>query len=480
MDNVVSENNQEMSREYHGVPIEDALANLEGFLASLDNPTRADNPRRIGSVEVVRNRNLATRSIAVSDADSLIYVVNFEDEQGFALLAADDRVSSPLIFIGDSGSFDWGDHQATLVEQRTIYPDYPTTGPGTFYDNAVSPGELFMNPNTFNLYDSVFNDHWVGDFYYNGDEDYEAMLNQVKDLSINFIDKEIIQDENGDNIYQEIEYEHGDIEDEAATIKIVRHTVRDTVVHNLLDFAKRWEQGDPYNFYCPLMTQWFTHKSKKASVGCFPLAIAKIMTYFQYPGNLVINGRNINWFSIRNSHILNSGEDNLAWLLNNIGFMCESLYFYPGTFTFPHKATNYMRNMGYTNVNYINYNDNSAQTMLDNNCPFIICSIPVNGIFCDITKSHAWNIDGYLIANTITTRYFYDENDNLIGQNASESEKMMVHCDFGWEGKCNGYFTSGVFNLESEDVLYDDEEDIGYRDYNYKWYVKMIQYDRPN
>lgn len=120
------------------------MANLEEFLVSLDNPTRADNPRRIGSVEVVRNRNLATRSIAVSDADSLIYVVNFEDEQGFALLAADDRVSSPF-FIGDSGSFDWRDYQATLVEQRTIYPDYPTTGPGTFYDNSVSPGELFSS-----------------------------------------------------------------------------------------------------------------------------------------------------------------------------------------------------------------------------------------------------------------------------------------------------------------------------------------------
>lgn len=48
LDNVVPENNQEKSCEYHGVPIEDALANLEEFLVSLDNPTRADNPRRIG------------------------------------------------------------------------------------------------------------------------------------------------------------------------------------------------------------------------------------------------------------------------------------------------------------------------------------------------------------------------------------------------------------------------------------------------
>ena len=55
----------------------------------------------------------------------------------------------------------------------------------------------------------------------------------------------------------------------------------------------------------------------------------------------------------------------------------------------------------------------------------------------------------------------------------------MVHCDFGWEGYCNGYFTSGVFNLAGNDVLYDDPYDNGTLDTNYNWYLKIIQYNKP-
>ena len=27
----------------------------------------------------------------------------------------------------------------------------------------------------------------------------------------------------------------------------------------------------------------------------------------------------------------------------------------------------------------------------------------------------------------------------------SKDPEMMVHCNFGWRGRCNGYYTSGVF-----------------------------------
>ena len=70
--------------EYHGVPLEEALEHLKGVINAMEEPTRSSATRRIGSVNVVRSKDLATRSIAsgVTDVDSLIYVVNFEDNQG--------------------------------------------------------------------------------------------------------------------------------------------------------------------------------------------------------------------------------------------------------------------------------------------------------------------------------------------------------------------------------------------------------------
>ena len=57
----------------------------------------------------------------------------------------------------------------------------------------------------------------------------------------------------------------------------------------------------------------------------------------------------------------------------------------------------------------------------------------------------------------------------------------MVHCDFGWGGYCNGYFTSGVFDLygDHDEVEFDDPQHYKTYDVNYNFYLKMISYNRP-
>ena len=173
MDEPILETN--VKTEYHGVPVEDALKYLNDFLATTDEPTRSSGARRIGSVNVVRNKDLVTRSTSSKsfDADSLIYVVNFENNQGFAYLAADDRISAPIIFIADSGNistYGIGDNAGLPMpgEFRDIFADYPIVGPGTFYayNDITEQEELYMNPNTFSLLDSETNSYYVGNFYF--------------------------------------------------------------------------------------------------------------------------------------------------------------------------------------------------------------------------------------------------------------------------------------------------------------------------
>ena len=71
------------------------------------------------------------------------------------------------------------------------------------------------------------------------------------------------------------------------------------------------------------------------------------------------------------------------------------------------------------------------------------------------------------------------KKDVIIDTETTTTNKIMVHCDFGWQGYCNGYFTSGVFDLGSDEVLFDDKTDAGTKDTNYNWYLKMIRYNRP-
>ena len=53
----------------------------------------------------------------------------------------------------------------------------------------------------------------------------------------------------------------------------------------------------------------------------------------------------------------------------------------------------------------------------------------------------------------------------------------MVHCDFGWGRKGNGYYVSGIFNQKNSDYELDPGQING--DTNYNNYLHIIMYDKP-
>mgnify|MGYP001538349798 FL=1 len=88
----------------HTIPAAKALEHLAGALVALDGPTRSPGESRtVQRVTAVTRDDLrasATRSGECS-ADSLVYLVEFEDGKGSAILAADDRLE-PVIVIYDT------------------------------------------------------------------------------------------------------------------------------------------------------------------------------------------------------------------------------------------------------------------------------------------------------------------------------------------------------------------------------------------
>ena len=96
----------------HAVPVEQALEELQSVLEEIDIPaedgavTRSGGIRRVKNVTTVSPEVLnpdGTRSEATADVEDLLYIVNFENEAGYAILGADDRLEPVYAFV-DEGS----------------------------------------------------------------------------------------------------------------------------------------------------------------------------------------------------------------------------------------------------------------------------------------------------------------------------------------------------------------------------------------
>lgn len=154
----------------HAISMEEALLSLQKFLddTSEEATTRAA-ARKIGDVFAVKYEKVATRAALSEDFDceNLLYVANFENERGFAVLAADDRIENEILAVTEKGSLSNKDMDSAMeslfCEERPVVKGYPLTGDG-FFTVDEYPGELFMNPNTVSLSVPEENDTLVGNF----------------------------------------------------------------------------------------------------------------------------------------------------------------------------------------------------------------------------------------------------------------------------------------------------------------------------
>ena len=114
----------------HKVSAEAALANLNALLPQLDGATRAGG-RSVAELRTVHAAQLLPETrgeAAVPDLEELVYIANFSDGEGYAVLAADDRLPGILAIV-DEGSLT----PAQLVE--TARGEYDE--PSNFY---LAPG----------------------------------------------------------------------------------------------------------------------------------------------------------------------------------------------------------------------------------------------------------------------------------------------------------------------------------------------------
>lgn len=464
----------------HTISPEEAIKSMCEFIDHMDIAQSRSTISAEDIAQIIPVSSGINYSRAAED-DTLLYIINFADSAGFAIVSADDRVDAPVLAYAQSGTLPSPDIR---VDPPTFQIGHPTTGPG-IYTIAKYPGKLFLNPNTIDLYDAEVDDRLVGTFNSHGIpyNNPNATKDTADPLLIGLAKRYVYQTIDNSNIGM-VNPDGSSTGGNISTIHTYSNWSKSESVEPLLSKYKFWTQRfkinfltDIFNYNHPVVTS-IKGETKKAAAGCFPLAIAKLMAYSKCPNTYYYNNQLIDWDIINGTlnpeNITSEFQKYVSRLTLSIAEQSNALYFYDGTFVFPFRAAAHLKEVGFNNAKKEYYDDNKIVSMLKKNYPLIIYAAPQYWI----KKSHAWNIDGYM---DITRRHIIKkfEGSKCVQTTEELQLKRYIHCDFG-QGidYYNGYYLSGMFDMDNPYTL--DKNTTSPDKYNYDTWIRIITYDAIN
>ncbi len=404
------------------VSLEDALKNLEDFMVEqgVEPFTKGSFSDYVDNSFVVRTHN---QTKGMDSSSDLMYGVNFKDDAGYALLSADSRVQESVLAVIERGHISESDFQ--------------------FFDENLVPTE---------------NDDLSVEEY--GEMVESGVLAQRKGTDINRLCY--------DYMLEKVDVFDGEYVGGSSSTPVTYEWRLKKQVPAMLKTL--WTQDGVFNRYCPVVGLIW---KKKAPAGCVCIAVSQIIAFHEYPAPLVCQDMPIDYAAIKRRYSIydrwNQGgseyvNDMLAKFCYVIGGFCHTAYHsifgFEFGFAWPWDAKDCLEKFYYKNVSLnLGYDENRVIASLDNGCPVFMSAIA--GLF----GGHAWVIDGY-------TKREYVSNTGHV-----KDTQTLIHCNWGWNGDCNGYYTSGIFNTRKA-TSYD-----GYGNYmnkNYWYAFNTITYDNPN
>lgn len=406
------------------IPLNCAISNAN-FVFNNTEAMGSKN-RIIKSVDVLTKSSskiVNTRSSVHNEQDApLAYVVNYENNEGFAILAADTKLP-PVISIGDEGNFNT-ESFVNFIQGRGI----------TRSENNLDPAQKVQ---------------------------YAIINNSLALPQTNISGPQILG-------------------------------VDTTIIFKCLPLVKtKWGQGDPYNFYSPLIANGGL--LVKQSAGCVPVAGAQTLASLCYHHNWrptiqLSEAYNISWYAINKMIFENiikfAPEDRSSRALvvasliqaikEVIGMGSDS----SNNLDLSSLATVYQQ-LGIISPICGNEHSQTPVTRSDIFDMIISKNYPVNAkAFDDDTNEHwSFTLDGWLRLEYSVLSFNVQEpattNDNI--QNRFD----LVHVNFGSGGLCDGYYLPDAFDLTRDKYReYAEENDIDYdRNCVYDLNVEYLIYD---
>ncbi len=396
---------------------------LEGLLAELYGPGSRSGPaaRRIASIEALGMP--ATRSGGEAE-DSLFYLVNFDDSMGFALLAADTRIEIPVFALTEKGNLS-----------------------GKAFGEA---GDDFYSSENIEFLSDTVNEH-----PFLGMANYEEFFEKILVPGLRIVNPGTPRNKS-DTLFKKYEPGLGIV-----TYEFINK--RGPYLRTL------WCQDAPFNDFCLL------RGGTRTPAGCTPVMVAQIFNYFRHPGGY--DGLDFHWNEVNRIYNIDYGNtmdfpryilDYAADDLLKIGRACKAEYTAGGTHVNFRNAKRFMDKRGYSGTRFqTTHLLKKTKEMINSGKP-----VPIRAERKDKygnIKGHAWVIDGY------ATR------KKLIDGKPQEYRHNLVHCNFGWQGRGNGYYAIELFDVENpiHPDFDSDEENKTDDPYIYYRQFKIITYYKP-
>lgn len=265
----------------HRVTLDEAIGRAQRFLAENASSTRSAD-LRLKNYRIY-NAKPATRTDA-DGSDTEFYILNFENDGGYAIVAADDRATDIYAFAYE-GNIDID--EAMENPGFCIFMD----GAAEYYDCEVGEIDIKRNPDNMKPFDPIGGGSGSGG---SGGGGSNGSGEGVTKYMITYLDG--------------VPY-HTKIEDFKTTHSVAPKTIT------------KWGQDIPYNKKC------FTSSGAQAAAGCAPIAMAQIMAYYEYPkscGNYTLD-----WDAIKTDDCVYSNTeeaDAVAALIARIGKFANTKY----------------------------------------------------------------------------------------------------------------------------------------------------------
>lgn len=486
IDNQLNENPQsEVSTSPYHITITQALDKMFATMDVLSPTTRADE-KTIRNIQTVTSADTLqqTRSIDGEEPTDAYYIVNFENDEGFAILAADARFGCDVIAIAERGNLNYRPN----IDSRSIDPSQEDTAEHEFAGDTLT----------------------LEDLYIAEDDDY--LLGGIDpDGLITSLTNDMYQEKRRDPfILDDGIFTGGGGSTPSYTYRT--ETRKEGQIGPLL--TTEWNQRAPFNDMCPHRyyynspllglklnikeaydydtTKIENYLYKEATTaGCIAIAVEQILAYHEYPSTQSILGVNdeeqiTSWETLKGltdpQYTTSTVKNHIARITRTIGDGCNMWYgCFGGTQSFatPQAAKKYLSQIGYQNTHrHIGYSLSTTKDALNNDCP------PLIGALAGLNKGHAWVIDGYF---RLVTEKICENKNGAIVSTTIEYENDYVHCNWGWKGRCNGWFLSGLFKTANP-LEYDtpdapntpDSLKYNSMDRNYSSWRRMVTYDKPS
>lgn len=352
-----------------------------------DNGLRSGKARSIGDVRVMQSDRKSLRSgssKALDLPDTLAYLVNFEDNAGYAIVCADDRVGCPLLAYVPEGSLD---------------------------DAAENPSLSAVLSN-------------MKDCLLNSIEDFEAKKDSMRKVA------------------------ETQLEDDTVSLRSAGGTVTYYTFNTQMSVPQfvstQWNQNpSPYYDYLPICSSTNNHMY----AGCSVVAAAQVIAYYEYPTNMdgwAFNWSGMkvvpNAVDIRNPLDRNS----VGALMYFIGQHANANYTCTGTGASVYTICNWLRSSyGYQTESFA-YSFDRIVPYLNLRNPLMMHGFDTR---YNPAVGHAWVLDGYVTAAVVCYQAIVN-NGNITNLTylTTVYGNSYLHVNWGWGGSSDGYFYSGLFN----------------------------------